>query len=63
MALVGMLPETPAMKAGVVPPPVPALQAAAGYLEVLGREPAVCAWLRGDGSAGSDVAGGGAGGA
>lgn len=51
MALVGMLPETPAMKAGVVPPPVPALQAAAGYLEVLGREPAVCAWLRGDGSA------------
>jgi len=51
LALVGMMPETPAMAAGCAPPPVEQLQAAAGYLDVIGRGGDVAPWLRGDGSA------------
>lgn len=46
LALQGLLPDTPAMRASAVPPPVPKLKAAAGYLDILGRSD-VGDWLRG----------------
>lgn len=47
LALVGMLPDVPAMSAAYAPPPVPMLRAAAGYLDILGRTD-VANWLKGE---------------
>ena len=47
LALIGMLPNTPAMSAAYCPPAIPKLEAAAGYLDVMAQAPAVADWLRG----------------